>query len=223
VLRFRGNHPRNPVPSSWFRTTSTVSSARRSRACCIPLPVMGFIAFLGSLGFPAGPWTNPGAVGSADALPATIFTPLEGFPSTTAAPRHRGRCPLAVPPDSARHLQPHPLPESVANASLNRSVGFEALLRHRVRNAHPIVANRKAPSPSWASFPFKVLRDDETNPRLAPHRLLRRSLLRRRSSTSESSVSRQSSDDVPERTPPTGKHGQHRSVGGPRVVGTLPP
>jgi hypothetical protein len=33
------------VPSSWFRTTSTVSSARRSRACCVPLPVMGFAAF----------------------------------------------------------------------------------------------------------------------------------------------------------------------------------
>jgi len=33
------------VPSSWFCTTSTVSSARRSRACCIPLPVMGFAAF----------------------------------------------------------------------------------------------------------------------------------------------------------------------------------
>jgi len=40
------NHPRNRVPSSWFCTTSTVSSARRLRACCIPLPAMGFVAFL---------------------------------------------------------------------------------------------------------------------------------------------------------------------------------
>lgn len=31
------------VPPAWFRTTSTVSSARRSWACCIPLPVMGFV------------------------------------------------------------------------------------------------------------------------------------------------------------------------------------
>jgi len=39
----------NPVPSSWFHTTSTASSARRSRACCIPLPVLGFAAFPGGL------------------------------------------------------------------------------------------------------------------------------------------------------------------------------
>jgi hypothetical protein len=166
VPRSRGNHPRNPVPSSWFRTTSTVSSARRSRACCIPLPVMGFAAFRAT-GFPADSWTNPGAVGSADALPATIFTPLEGFPSTTAAPRRRGRCPLAVPSGSAGHLRPPPLPESAFSAWKNRSVGFEALLRHRVRNVRPIVANRETSSPSWASFPFKVLPDDEANPRLA--------------------------------------------------------
>jgi len=34
------------VPPSWFRTTATVFSARRSRACCIPLPILGFAAFL---------------------------------------------------------------------------------------------------------------------------------------------------------------------------------
>jgi len=39
------SHPRNRVPSSWFRTTSTVSAAPCSRACCIPLPILGFAAF----------------------------------------------------------------------------------------------------------------------------------------------------------------------------------
>jgi hypothetical protein len=34
-----------PVPPSWSRTTSTVSSAWRLRACCIPLPALGFAAF----------------------------------------------------------------------------------------------------------------------------------------------------------------------------------
>jgi hypothetical protein len=38
-------HPPTPVPPSWFRTTSTASSARRSRACCIPQPTLGFAAF----------------------------------------------------------------------------------------------------------------------------------------------------------------------------------
>jgi len=41
----RRHHPSSLVPSSWFRTTSTVFSARSSRACCIPLPVVGFAAF----------------------------------------------------------------------------------------------------------------------------------------------------------------------------------
>jgi hypothetical protein len=37
--------PRNRVPSSWFCTTSTVSAAPCSRACCIPLPILGFATF----------------------------------------------------------------------------------------------------------------------------------------------------------------------------------
>jgi hypothetical protein len=165
VPRFRGNHPRNPVPSSWFRTTSTVSSARRSRACCIPLPVLGFVAFRDHR-VPGRLLDESRGRRECRLPPRDDFTPLEGFPSTTAAPRHRGRCPLAVPPDPARRLRPPPLPESTVNTPLDRIVGFEALLRHRVRNVRPIVANRETSSPSWASFPFKVLPDDETNPRL---------------------------------------------------------
>jgi hypothetical protein len=33
------------VPSSWFRTTSTVSSSCALRACCIPLPTLRFTGF----------------------------------------------------------------------------------------------------------------------------------------------------------------------------------
>jgi len=52
----------NRVPSSWFRTTPMASSARRSRACCIPLPVMRSAAF------------------RVCTLPATPFTPSEDSP-----------------------------------------------------------------------------------------------------------------------------------------------
>lgn len=37
--------PLNPVPFLRFFAASTVSSARRSRACCIPLPALGFVVF----------------------------------------------------------------------------------------------------------------------------------------------------------------------------------
>jgi len=33
------------VPPSWFLTTSTVCSSSTPRACCIPLPILGFTAF----------------------------------------------------------------------------------------------------------------------------------------------------------------------------------
>lgn len=36
------------VPPTWSRTTSTACSSSRLRACCIPLPDMGFTAFRGS-------------------------------------------------------------------------------------------------------------------------------------------------------------------------------
>lgn len=67
----------------------------------------------------SGSWSGPAPVRdrhpvgrSADAFPATLFTPLEEFHSTAAAPRHRGRCPLAVPSCPARPVRSAPLPES---------------------------------------------------------------------------------------------------------------
>lgn len=40
------NHLTRPVPPARFRTASTAFSASSSRACCIPLAIMGFAAFL---------------------------------------------------------------------------------------------------------------------------------------------------------------------------------
>jgi hypothetical protein len=39
-----GFQARHPVPSSWFRTTSTAYSAPWPRVCCTPLPALGFVA-----------------------------------------------------------------------------------------------------------------------------------------------------------------------------------
>jgi len=45
LLRIAGTTRRHLVPSSWFFTTSTASSARRLRVCCTPLPALRFAAF----------------------------------------------------------------------------------------------------------------------------------------------------------------------------------
>jgi len=48
--------------------------------------------------------------------PRRLFTPLEEFHPTAAAPRHRGRCPLAVRRRPSRPLVPAPLPEMTLGA-----------------------------------------------------------------------------------------------------------
>jgi len=65
---------RHPVPSSWFRTTSMVSSARRSRACCVPLPVMRFAAFPASE-LPFRPVRDRLVRGSRGISRDAVFTP----------------------------------------------------------------------------------------------------------------------------------------------------
>jgi hypothetical protein len=62
------------------------------RACCIPLPVLGFEPFPASCDLirrPGPHWR----------FPTRGFAPSEGLHSPAAAPRHRGRCPHAVPTD----------------------------------------------------------------------------------------------------------------------------
>jgi hypothetical protein len=80
--------PSPHVPPSWFRTTSAVSSSGSSRACCIPLPILGFVAFpSGSTRFVKvrRPLAEPNT-----AFPAT-FVSLRRMSSTAAVPRHRGQ------------------------------------------------------------------------------------------------------------------------------------
>jgi hypothetical protein len=79
-----GCHTESPVPSSWFPTTSTASSAPSSRACCIPLPTLGFAAFPSS----ACPVPPKRHLGMRTLFPAT-HTPRRTS-SSSAVPRHRG-------------------------------------------------------------------------------------------------------------------------------------
>lgn len=93
-LRPRRCYLRSPVPSSWSLTTSTASSARGLRACCVPLPTLGFIAFRPTRrlrsSLPSGRSRSRRA-----ASPRCPFVPLEERSADeapdAAAPRHRGR------------------------------------------------------------------------------------------------------------------------------------
>jgi hypothetical protein len=76
------------VPSSWSLTTSTVFSATAPRACCIPLPVMGFAVFRR-----CAPRLDPKARRS----PTPLLTA-------------RSRTPRRRPHVDSRTLSPGPLP-----------------------------------------------------------------------------------------------------------------
>jgi len=106
------SHPIDPVPPSWFRTTSTASSAAGSRACCVPVP--DEVHRVSGLLIPAIPATladDPNRVGLGRPSPRRTSHPSKNPPhaghtetvwhrrgpaTPAAAPRHRGRCPPAV-------------------------------------------------------------------------------------------------------------------------------
>jgi hypothetical protein len=90
--RARQVPPASLVPPSWSLTTSTVFSARPLQVCCTLLPTLGFAAF--------PPASSPSTRRSRSTLRSVLATlrPFKGFPSPRAVPRHRGRCPPAVPP-----------------------------------------------------------------------------------------------------------------------------
>jgi len=90
-LRSRRFPLRDPVPSSWFCTTPMVSSARRLRACCIPLPVMRFAAFPGTE-LPFQPVRDRQVRGSRSISRDAVHTPRR------------------IPPDRSRTTSPWPLP-----------------------------------------------------------------------------------------------------------------
>jgi hypothetical protein len=147
-------HPRNPVPSSWFLTTSTGSSARRSRACCIPLPTWGSPRFLPS-GHPLS-LPRPACFLDVRGIPRSATTPRRI--SATAALRHRSRCPLAVP-----SCRTGPVSRaSVARVALDlsRTTGAPTTRPCSIAEFQapaPPLPVRPRPVPSWAFFPFKVL------------------------------------------------------------------
>lgn len=101
------SQPQRLVPSSRFRTTSTAFATRRVRACCSPVPDLGFVEFVC-----ADAEHNSRELHADRAETPPDATPSEGFPSSIAVPRHRGRCPLVVrhplrragfPPPQCRH------------------------------------------------------------------------------------------------------------------------
>jgi len=107
-LRARGSLPEHRVPTLWFRTTSPDFSARDSQACCILLPIVGFIAFpLGAMRTPGFPCSRCREVGGAeydiDGFPAMPLTLRRSSP-IAAVPCHHGRysswCSLAFSRDS---------------------------------------------------------------------------------------------------------------------------
>ena len=147
------SQPRNPVPSAWFHTTSTVSSARRSRACCIPLPVMGFAAFRG-----AGFRTATRRTGSwqEDRHPprSALHTPRR---NPRQQPHHVtvavAPVPLVMSPLDPRSA---PLPAHPASSARppRRLRGVAPPSSSGVPRPLPAVNHPVLP---WALFPFEVL------------------------------------------------------------------
>jgi hypothetical protein len=84
-LRPPGTTRRGHVPSSRFLSALTACSERELRVYCAPQPVMGFAVFQVIL-------TSPPQAGLSFVRPSpTAETPFGVFPSSIAAPRHRGR------------------------------------------------------------------------------------------------------------------------------------
>jgi hypothetical protein len=93
------SHP-DRVPSPWFLTTSTVSSALVLQVYCALLPALRFATFP-----VASVRQTRRSAGTSDAFLVTRFIPFKGFPLFAAVPsshttrRSRytaGRCPLVV-------------------------------------------------------------------------------------------------------------------------------
>jgi hypothetical protein len=85
----------SPGCSSPFRVTKDL------RACCVPLPIVGFDAFLPPHPVEpaprAVPLLTPFFAGHSDSrFPASKFVPPGGFPPPAAVPRLRGPCLLGL-------------------------------------------------------------------------------------------------------------------------------
>ena len=145
-LRPRSSTFEVPFRPRGFAPPRRLPPLLRSRACCIPLPILGFIAFLGP--------TPRRSTGGGRDFPAMQDLPLEELPST-AAPRHRGRCPLAV-----RRPTITSAPARRCRRARSRWEGRERRLRGLAPSSGLVsaaaVAGDRRPAPSWALFLFKV-------------------------------------------------------------------
>jgi hypothetical protein len=86
------------VPPSWFLTTSTACSSSTVRACCIPLPILGFTAFpprRPTSGFPDA---------ARRAFPAMLSCP----PKPSSPPAARARVTARTVADACVHRAPLP-------------------------------------------------------------------------------------------------------------------
>jgi len=123
-------HSESLVPSLWFCTTSTASSAWRFAGLLHPAADHEVRCVCArSVPNTAG----EGGVGSRGEFLAARLGPLEGCSPSTAVPRHRGRCPLAVGVPACDPHSFHPVARMTLVQKQDGCVGFKALLRRRVR------------------------------------------------------------------------------------------
>jgi len=141
-------HPGRHVPSSWFRTTSTVCSALEVPGLLHPGTGRGSPRFRTVLPLAAQSSEEDRlASGQSQHFPAAPFTPPEEVPPTVAVPHRCGRCPLVVAPARPDEQVHHSAP----------TLDLEALLHCWVRSACPALPPDLRPLLPWASFPSRVL------------------------------------------------------------------
>jgi hypothetical protein len=151
-----------PFRPRGFTPPRRLSPREGPRACCIPLPVLGFTAFPETRSPRSPDPTTEVAASEAGvrqaSLPAARSLPLEEFSPPTAVPCHHGLCPLAVvaPPGGSAPRSPLPVggsgavrrnPSTSRRCSANGSVASDTLSGAGIaRSFHGLV------SPSWSDF-----------------------------------------------------------------------
>jgi hypothetical protein len=157
----RRYHPTSPVPSSWFLTTATASSAHRLPGLLHPGTSSRFAAFQGRR--PPLDTTRLRRIGppvrKTAAFPAALFTPLEEVPptaATDASPRCVAPSPLCLrsAPEHAWCNSDDPRPRGLAPLSgVVRRV--EAVACSRRTCGPSLCCQRPTPSPSMGLVPLQ--------------------------------------------------------------------
>jgi len=150
ALRPRGDHPRSPVPSSWFLTTSMVSSASSVAGLLHPAADPGVRRVSVPVPWFLARWIRH--------VPATLGSPFEEIPVDSACRVTAVACLPAVLRDPWASRDRFRFRRSFRVRLRARSAGFEALLHRSGLVSSAAVADVERPAPSWASFLFKVLR-----------------------------------------------------------------